>query len=199
MRERRDEPRHHDRSRRHDTRRARTIPHRARDLGAPVVNSQGDLIGVVSMTDIGRHLAEPSEFASSRRSDFYDIGDDVTLEQDVLEERAVAVRDVMPPWCTMSRPALRSQRRPASWWSTFTAGRHPGQRAGGHHHEHGSVAGRRRTVSDASIRSRPGRTRTPGTGWFPRRSPTRFGNQDRGLASTSASAPDRPSHRVGRP
>jgi predicted transcriptional regulator len=65
--------------------------------GAPVVNSQGDLIGVVSMTDIGRHLAEPSEFGSSRRSDFYDIGDDTTLEQDLLEERAVAVRDVMTP------------------------------------------------------------------------------------------------------
>ena len=68
--------------------------------GAPVVNSQGHLIGVVSMTDIGRHLAEPSEFASSRRSEFYETGDDVpleTLEQRFLDERAVAVRDVMTP------------------------------------------------------------------------------------------------------
>ena len=29
--------------------------------GAPVVDSQGHLIGVVSMTDIGRNMAEPSE------------------------------------------------------------------------------------------------------------------------------------------
>jgi CBS domain-containing protein len=68
--------------------------------GAPVVNSQGHLVGVVSMTDIARYLAEPSEFESSRRSEFYrDISDDVTLdfEQGVLEERAVAVRDVMTP------------------------------------------------------------------------------------------------------
>jgi predicted transcriptional regulator len=65
--------------------------------GAPVVNSQGHLIGVVSMTDIGRHLAEPSEFASSRRSDFYDAGDDATLEQRFVEDRTVAVGDVMTP------------------------------------------------------------------------------------------------------
>jgi CBS domain-containing protein len=65
--------------------------------GAPVVNSQGYLIGVVSMTDIARHLAEPSEFAAAQPSDFYDAGDDVTLEQRVLEEQAVAVRDVMTP------------------------------------------------------------------------------------------------------
>jgi predicted transcriptional regulator len=69
--------------------------------GAPVVNSQGYLIGVVSMTDIGRHLAEPSEFASSRRSEFYrDTVDDMLVEdfeQRLLEERAVAVRDVMTP------------------------------------------------------------------------------------------------------
>ena len=69
--------------------------------GAPVVNSEGHLVGVVSMTDIGRHLAEPSEFSSSRRSEFYrDTADDVMLEdfeQRLLEERAVAVRDVMTP------------------------------------------------------------------------------------------------------
>lgn len=68
--------------------------------GAPVVNSEGYLVGVVSMTDIGRYLAEPSEFASSRRSEFYrDTSDDVTLEfeQRFLDERAVAVRDVMTP------------------------------------------------------------------------------------------------------
>ena len=69
--------------------------------GAPVVNSQGHLIGVVSMTDIGRHLAEPAEFVSSRRSEFYrDTIDDLSVddfEQHLLEEHAVAVRDVMTP------------------------------------------------------------------------------------------------------
>jgi predicted transcriptional regulator len=69
--------------------------------GAPVVDSQGHLIGVVSMTDIGRQLAEPSDFASSRRSEFYrNTSDDVTLEdlgQRYVEEREVTVRDVMTP------------------------------------------------------------------------------------------------------
>jgi predicted transcriptional regulator len=66
--------------------------------GAPVVDSQGHLIGVVSMTDIGRKMAEPSELTSSN---FYrDDGMDLTLEdlgQRFVEERAVTVRDVMTP------------------------------------------------------------------------------------------------------
>jgi CBS domain-containing protein len=69
--------------------------------GAPVVDSQGHLIGVVSMTDIGRQLAEPSDFASSRVSEFYrNTSDDVTLEdlgQRYVEQREVTVRDVMTP------------------------------------------------------------------------------------------------------
>src|SRR3990170_4237881 len=69
--------------------------------GAPVVDSQGHLIGVVSMTDIGRNMAEPSDFASSRSSGFYrDVAADLTLEdlgQRYVEERAVSVRDVMTP------------------------------------------------------------------------------------------------------
>jgi CBS domain-containing protein len=69
--------------------------------GAPVVDSQGHLVGVVSMTDIGRQLAEPSDFASSRRSEFYrNTSDDMTLEdlgQRYVEEREVTVRDVMTP------------------------------------------------------------------------------------------------------
>jgi CBS domain-containing protein len=69
--------------------------------GAPVVDDQGHLIGVVSMTDIGRHLAEPSEFAFSGPSEFYrDTADDVTLEdlgQRYVEARATTVRDVMTP------------------------------------------------------------------------------------------------------
>ena len=69
--------------------------------GAPVVDGQGHLIGVVSMTDIGRHMAEPSEFESSRSAEFYrDPADDVTLEdfgQRYVEQSAATVRDVMTP------------------------------------------------------------------------------------------------------
>jgi predicted transcriptional regulator len=69
--------------------------------GAPVVDSQGHLIGVVSMTDIGRDMADRSEFASSRSSGFYrDDASDLTLDdlgQRYVEERAVTVRDVMTP------------------------------------------------------------------------------------------------------
>jgi predicted transcriptional regulator len=69
--------------------------------GAPVVDSQGHLIGVVSMTDIGRTVAESSDVESSRSSDFYrGIAADLTLEdlgQRYVEERAVTVRDVMTP------------------------------------------------------------------------------------------------------
>ena len=69
--------------------------------GAPVVDSEGHLIGVVSMTDIGRNVAEPSDDESSRGSSFYgDIAADLTLEdlgQRYVEERVVTVRDVMTP------------------------------------------------------------------------------------------------------
>ena len=69
--------------------------------GAPVVDSQGHLIGVVSMTDIGRNMAEPSDVEFSPRSGFYrDIAADVMLEEPserYVEERAVMVRDVMTP------------------------------------------------------------------------------------------------------
>ena len=69
--------------------------------GAPVVDSQGHLIGVVSMTDIGRNMAEPSDVESSRSSGFYrDIAADLTLDdlgQRYVEEREVTVRDVMTP------------------------------------------------------------------------------------------------------
>jgi len=58
-------------------------------------------VGVVSMTDIGRQVAEPSEFGTAERSEFYrDTADDSVLEdlaQRFVEERAVAVRDVMTP------------------------------------------------------------------------------------------------------
>ena len=68
--------------------------------GAPVVDSQGHIIGVVSMTDIGRNIAEPSDIESSRSSDFYrDIVADFTLDkaaESYIEER-VTVRDVMTP------------------------------------------------------------------------------------------------------
>ena len=69
--------------------------------GAPVVDSQGHIIGVVSMTDIGRKMAEPSDVETSGRSGFYrDISADPTLEdlgQRYVEERAFTVRDVMTP------------------------------------------------------------------------------------------------------
>ena len=69
--------------------------------GAPVVDRQGHLIGVVSMTDIGRNMAEPSDVELSRDSGFYrDIAADFTLEDSgerYVEERAVTVRDVMTP------------------------------------------------------------------------------------------------------
>ena len=69
--------------------------------GAPVVDSQGHLIGVVSMTDIGRNMAEPSDVELSRRSGFYrDVAADFMLEEPgerYVEERAVTVRDVMTP------------------------------------------------------------------------------------------------------
>jgi predicted transcriptional regulator len=68
--------------------------------GAPVVDSQGHLIGVVSMTDIGRNLAEPSDLTSSRGSSFYRDDVDLNLEdlgQRYVEERPVTVRDVMTP------------------------------------------------------------------------------------------------------
>jgi predicted transcriptional regulator len=69
--------------------------------GAPVVDNQGHIIGVVSMTDLGRNMTEPLEIESSRASDFYrDIAPDLTLEdlgQRYVEERAFTVRDVMTP------------------------------------------------------------------------------------------------------
>jgi predicted transcriptional regulator len=68
--------------------------------GAPVVDSQGHFIGVVSMTDIGRHLSEPSEFVAAHAEFYQDTGNEVTLEDfgpRYVEERAVTVRDVMTP------------------------------------------------------------------------------------------------------
>src|SRR5688572_19306175 len=69
--------------------------------GAPVVDSQGHLIGVVSMTDIGRNMAEPSDFESSRTLGFYrDVAPDLTLDdaaERYVQEEAVTVRDVMTP------------------------------------------------------------------------------------------------------
>ena len=44
------------------------------------MDSQGHFIGVVSMTDIARHLSEPSEFVSAREEFYQDAGDEVTLE-----------------------------------------------------------------------------------------------------------------------
>ena len=68
--------------------------------GAPVVDSQGHFIGVVSMTDIGRHLSDPSEFLSAPGEFYQDTGDEANVEyfgQRYVEERAVTVREVMTP------------------------------------------------------------------------------------------------------
>ena len=69
--------------------------------GAPVVDSQGHLIGVVSMTDISRNMAELSDVEPSRSSGFYrDIASDFTLDdsgEHYADQRAVTVRDVMTP------------------------------------------------------------------------------------------------------
>ncbi len=69
--------------------------------GAPVVDSQGHIIGVVSMTDLGRNLSEPADADSPRGSGFYrNDASEFTLEdlgQLYVEERASTVRDVMTP------------------------------------------------------------------------------------------------------
>ena len=69
--------------------------------GAPVVDSQGHLVGVVSMTDIGRSVAGEPELAGPAPSSFYQVeASDLTLEdlgQRYVEERAVTVKDVMTP------------------------------------------------------------------------------------------------------
>lgn len=69
--------------------------------GAPVVDDQGHVVGIVSMTDIGRTIAESDEAASSRGDGFErDLATDLTLEdlgQRYVEERASTVRDVMTP------------------------------------------------------------------------------------------------------
>jgi CBS domain-containing protein len=69
--------------------------------GAPVVDSQGRLVGVVSMTDLGRSLAESSDDELSPRAGFYrDDPADLTLEdlgQRYVENRTAIVRDVMTP------------------------------------------------------------------------------------------------------
>ena len=69
--------------------------------GTPVVDEQGHLVGVVSMTDIGRNVAEPPEVGSSGRAGFdRDDEAEFTLEdlgQKYIEERAATARDVMTP------------------------------------------------------------------------------------------------------
>ena len=69
--------------------------------GAPVVDSQGHLVGVVSMTDVGRSMAEQLDVESARGSGFYrDIAADFTLDESgerYVGQRAATVRDVMTP------------------------------------------------------------------------------------------------------
>ncbi len=68
--------------------------------GAPVVDSQGHLVGVVSMTDIGRSLAEPAEFSTSNDSLFSEDAAESGpegLSERYAHERIAVVRDVMTP------------------------------------------------------------------------------------------------------
>jgi predicted transcriptional regulator len=68
--------------------------------GAPVVDSRGQLIGVVSMTDIGRKVAEASDVEWGMSGFYRDVIPEFTLEdlgQRYVEERAFTVRDVMTP------------------------------------------------------------------------------------------------------
>lgn len=67
--------------------------------GAPVVDAQGRLVGVVSMTDIARSEAERDEepnYPGFYRGDPYEF----TLEdfgQKYIEQQSVTVREVMTP------------------------------------------------------------------------------------------------------
>ncbi len=67
--------------------------------GAPVVDGQGHLVGVVSMTDVLRSISD--EHASALSSGFYDVDPaDLTLEdlgQRYVEQQAVTVREIMSP------------------------------------------------------------------------------------------------------
>jgi predicted transcriptional regulator len=69
--------------------------------GAPVVDAQGHLIGVVSMTDLGRRLAEPSDLTEGEvsafyRDDLFDVGP-ADFARRATDEPPVMVRDVMTP------------------------------------------------------------------------------------------------------
>ncbi|MGE0461468.1 MAG: CBS domain-containing protein [Vicinamibacterales bacterium] len=67
--------------------------------GAPVVDGQGHLVGVVSMTDVLRRISD--EHAAALGSGFYDVDPaDLTLEdlgQRYVEQQAVTVREIMSP------------------------------------------------------------------------------------------------------
>ena len=68
--------------------------------GAPVVDHQGHLVGIVSMTDIGRSLAEPAEFSTSTSSIFSEDAAESGpegLSERYAHERVAVVRDVMTP------------------------------------------------------------------------------------------------------
>ena len=68
--------------------------------GAPVVDEQGHLVGVVSLTDIGRNAATVAEFGLSSgagfdRADAADLILDDLVERDA--DRAATAREVMTP------------------------------------------------------------------------------------------------------
>ncbi len=64
--------------------------------GAPVVDDQGHLVGIVSMTDVGRHVAEQQDDASLPGPERYrdDLGGLTLAER---RDVGAVVRDVMTP------------------------------------------------------------------------------------------------------
>jgi CBS domain-containing protein len=72
--------------------------------GAPVVDSTGRLVGVVSVTDLARSVAQATDAATDRSSpDFFVREWDDTLRRDQIEElrfgeeTEMRVRDIMTP------------------------------------------------------------------------------------------------------
>ncbi len=72
--------------------------------GAPVISSEGDLLGVVSLTDIARFHSMPlQEMLASDMPDYYDPSIERSISAEEIDgyrvetEKLVKVRDIMTP------------------------------------------------------------------------------------------------------
>jgi predicted transcriptional regulator len=72
--------------------------------GAPVIEKNGSLVGVVSLTDIVRHNGTPESHASEHSTHEYylhglemQVGQNVSRNFHVEEESSVTVQDIMTP------------------------------------------------------------------------------------------------------